>query len=323
MSTRGGVGDRVVRADGAPKVTGAFLYGSDLRCEGMLWGATCRSPLPYARVTAVDTSAAAAVPGVVAVLTARDVPGKNRVGLNIDDQPVLAEDVVRYAGEPVALVAAESPAAARRGADTVALALEPMPPLVDMAAALSPEAPLLHPWGNVLRHVHLRRGDPAAATADVWVDGYYETAMQDQAALGPEAGLAVPGEDGGIDLYAVSQWLHVDREQVAPCLGLPDHMVRLHLAGVGGAFGSREDIHMQVHACLLALATQRPVKITYGREESFHGHVHRHPARIWMRHGATRDGRLVTVTARVLFDGGAYASSSPAVVGNAVTFASG
>jgi len=135
--------------------------------------------------------------------------------------------------------------------------------------------------------------------------------------------LAVPAEDGGVDVYVTTQWLHVDREQIAPCLGLPEDKVRLHLAGVGGAFGSREDIHMQVHACVLALRTGRPVKFSYGREESFYGHVHRHPSRIWMRHGATRDGRLVTVDARLLFDGGAYASSSPAVVGNAATFAAG
>jgi CO/xanthine dehydrogenase Mo-binding subunit len=126
-----------------------------------------------------------------------------------------------------------------------------------------------------------------------------------------------------VDVYVTTQWLHVDREQIAPCLGLPEDKVRLHLAGVGGAFGSREDIHMQVHACVLALRTGRPVKFSYGREESFYGHVHRHPSRIWMRHGATRDGRLVTVDARLLFDGGAYASSSPAVVGNAATFAAG
>ena len=304
-------------------MTGAFRYGSDLHCDGMLWGATCRSPLPYARVTAVDTSPAAAIPGVVAVLTWRDVPGKNRIGLNVDDQPVLAEDVVRYAGEPIALVVADTLRTARRAARAVSVTLEPMPPLVDMEAALSADAPRLHPWGNVLRHVHLRRGDPEGATADVWVDGYYETAMQDQAPLGPEAGLAVPAPDGGVDLYVVSQWLHVDREQLAPCLGLPDEQVRVHLAGVGGAFGSREDIHMQAHACILALRTGRPVKMSYGREESFLGHVHRHPSRVWMRHGATRDGRLVAVTARLLLDGGAYASSSPAVVGNAATFAPG
>ena len=187
-----------------------------------------------------------------------------------------------------------------------------------MERAFEVDAPKLFEYGNVLRHVRIVHGEPDSATADVWVDGYYETAMQDQAALGPEAGLAVPAEDGGIDLYDATQWLHVDREQIAPCLGLPDEKVRVHLAGLGGAFGSREDIHMQIHACLLALRTGRPVKFSYGREESFHGHVHRHPSRIWIRHGANRDGRLVAVVARLVFDGGAYASSSPAVLGERV-----
>jgi CO/xanthine dehydrogenase Mo-binding subunit len=147
--------------------------------------------------------------------------------------------------------------------------------------------------------------------------------MQDQAPLGPESGLAVPSDDGGIDLYIATQWLHADLEQLAPCLDLPPEKVRLHLAGVGGAFGAREDVSMQIHACLLALRTRRPVKMVYGRQESFYGHVHRHPARIWMRHGASRDGRLVMVKARLLVDGGAYTSTSPAVIGNASTFAAG
>ncbi len=141
------------------------------------------------------------------------------------------------------------------------------------------------------------------------VEGYYETAMQDQAALGPEGGLAVPADDGGVDLYVATQWLHVDRQQIAPCLGLPEEKVRLTLAGVGGAFGSREDISIQIHASLLALRTGRPVKMAYGREESFHGHVHRHPSRTWIRYGATADGMLVSADVRLLLDGGAYASS--------------
>lgn len=319
----GRVGERAARTDGVPKVTGTFAYASDLFQEGMLYGATLRSPLASARIRRVDVSPALAVPGVAAVLVAADVPGKNRFGLNFADQPVLAEEVVRYAGEPIAVVAARSPLVAKEAVAKMVVDLEPTEGVFDMGKALSADAPKLHPWGNVVRHVHLVHGDPDGAEADVWVEGYYETAMQDQAALGPEAGLAVPAEDGGIDLYVVTQWLHVDREQIAPCLGLPEDKVRIHLAGVGGAFGSREDIHMQVHACLLALRTGRPVKFSYGREESFHGHVHRHPARMWVRHGATRDGHLVTVKARLLFDGGAYASSSHAVLGNAVTFTAG
>jgi CO/xanthine dehydrogenase Mo-binding subunit len=167
----------------------------------------------------------------------------------------------------------------------------------------------------------VRKGD--TFEADVVVTGEYEVGMQDQAFLGPESGLAVPAEDGGVDLYIATQWLHVDRDQLAPCLGLPPDKVRLTLSGVGGAFGAREDLSMQVHACMLALRLNRPVKISYGREESFFGHVHRHPARMRYEHGATRDGRLVYVKADILLDGGAYCSSSPAVVGNAASLGAG
>jgi CO/xanthine dehydrogenase Mo-binding subunit len=147
--------------------------------------------------------------------------------------------------------------------------------------------------------------------------------MQDQAFLGPESGLAVPAEDGGIELYVATQWLHVDQAQIAASLGLPEEMVRLVLAGVGGAFGAREDLSMQIHACLLALHTGRPVKMVYSREESFFGHVHRHPATLYYEHAATADGTLVSVTARIYLDGGAYTSSSPAVAANAATLGAG
>ena len=321
--TRGGVGESVRRVDAIPKVTGTFGYASDLWADGMLWGATLRSPHPHARIRGIDTAAAAALPGVHAVLLAADLPGKRTFGLNFDDQPVLADGLVRYHGEPVAVVAADTPAIAHRATTLIDVDWAPLPAVTDMEAAMAPKAPRLHDFGNVLRHVHIVHGDPDAAEADVWVDGYYETGMQDQAPLGPEAGLAIPAPDGGVDLCVATQWLHVDAEQLAPCLNLPPEKVRITLAGVGGAFGAREDIHMQIHASLLALRTGRPVKMSFGREESFLGHVHRHPARIWLRHGAARDGRLVSVDARLLFDGGAYTSSSPAVVGNAATFAAG
>ncbi|MGH2683479.1 MAG: xanthine dehydrogenase subunit D [Actinomycetota bacterium] len=317
-----GVGESVQRIDGVPKTQGMFQYGSDLWAEGMLWGHTVRSPHPHARIKDVDVGAARSSPGVHAVLLAADVPGKKTYGLEFSDQPVLAWDVVRYAGEPVAVVAAEHPELARQAAAKVRVDYEALNPVTDMVDALGPGAPQLHAWGNVLRHVRIVHGDPDAQ-ADVWAEGYYETGMQDQAPLGPESGLAVPGEDGGVDLYVSTQWLHVDREQIAPCLGLPEEKVRLYLAGVGGAFGAREDVHIQIHACMLALDTGKPVKMMYGREESFFGHVHRHPSRIWMRHGATRDGKLVNVRVRLLVDGGAYASSSAAVIGNASTFAAG
>ena len=309
----GSVGENARRVDGAPKVTGAFTYGSDLRVEGMLQGATLRSPYPSARIRSIDVSRAEAAPGVHAVLTAADVPGKPTYGLEFSDQPVLASDVVRYEGEPVAVSAAETLEQARTAAELVEVDYEPLPAVADMEDALRPGGYQVHDFGNVLRHVHIVHGEPETAEADVWVEGYYETPMQDQAALGPEGGLAVPTQDGGIDLHVTTQWLHVDLQQIAPCLDLPEEKVRVSLAGVGGAFGSREDIHVQIHACMLALRTGRPVKMSYGREESFHGHVHRHPSRTWVRYGATSDGRLVAADVRLLLDGGAYASSSDAM----------
>ena len=319
----GRIGERARRVDGVPKVTGTFTYGTDLAADGMLRGVTLRSPFPSANIHSIDVSRAAAAPGVAAVLTAADLPGKRTFGLEFSDQPVLAEEVVRFEGEPVALVAAETMEQAQSALDLIEVEYEPLSPVSDMEAALRPDAPQVHDFGNVLRHVHILRGDPDTADADLWVEGYYETPMQDQAALGPEGALAVPTEDGGVELRTMTQWLHVDLEQLAPCLDLPPERVRIALAGVGGAFGSREDIHAQIHSSLLALRTGRPVKMAYGREESFHGHVHRHPSRVWVRYGATWDGRLVAADVRLLLDGGAYASSSPAVLANASTFAAG
>ena len=195
-------------------------------------------------------------------------------------------------------------------------------PLTDPERAMAADAPQLHLSGNVLRHVRIIHGDPDA-DADVVVTGEYEVGMQDQAFLGPESGLAVPDGEGGVDLYLATQWLHVDRDQLALSLDLPPEKVRLTMSGVGGAFGGREDLSMQIHACMLALHTGRPVRMVYNREESFFGHVHRHPCRMRYEHGATTDGRLVYVRARIVLDGGAYASSSTAVCSNAACFAAG
>ncbi len=317
----GGLGESADRPDGTAKVTGDFAFSSDLHLEGMLWGRTLRSPHAAARIVSIDTSAAAAMGGVRAILIAEDVPGSPTYGMEHRDQPVFAQEVVRYHGEPIAVVAAEHPELALRAVQAIEVEYELLDPLADSEQAIT--APPIHPDGNVFRHIALRHGDPDEVTGDVIVEGTYEVGMQDQAFLGPESGLAVPDGEGGVDLYISTQWLHIDRDQVADCLGLPHEKVRLSLAGVGGAFGGREDVSLQVHACLLALATRRPVKMLYSREESFYGHVHRHPARMWFRHHATVDGDLVKVEARLVLDGGAYASSSTAVLGNAVSFAAG
>jgi CO/xanthine dehydrogenase Mo-binding subunit len=321
------------RFDSVPKVTGEFAYSSDLHAAGMLWGHTVRSPHAHARVVSVDVSQALALPGVHAVLTHEDVPGAKTYGLEFADQPVLAIDRVRYYGEAVAIVAADEPEQARRAAAAVRVDYEPLEPVTDPERAtemepLHPDRPTMghgyrdDPRPNVVRSMLITRGDPDEP-GDVVVEGIYDIGQQDQAFLGPESGIAVPDGEGGIDIHVATQWLHVDRDQVAPCLGLDPAQVRIHLAGVGGAFGGREDLSMQIHAAMLALRTGRPVKMVYNREESFVGHIHRHPARIWAEHRATSEGKLTAVRMRILVDGGAYASSSTAVISNACSFAVG
>ncbi|GGN32428.1 xanthine dehydrogenase family protein molybdopterin-binding subunit [Streptomyces fuscichromogenes] len=329
--TRGGIGESTLRPDGILKVTGEFAYSSDMWHEDMLWGQILRSPVAHAEIVSIDTGEALAQPGVYAVMTYDDLPTEvKNYGLEIQDTPVLAHGKVRHHGEPVAIVAADHPETARRAAAKIKVEYRELPVITDEASATAPDAVLVHEnrddhhighvsHPNIVHRQPIVRGDAdeAARRAAVIVKGEYRFGMQDQAFLGPESGLAIPEEDGGVHLYIATQWLHSDLRQIAPVLGLPEDKVRMTLSGVGGAFGGREDLSMQIHACLLALRTGKPVKIVYNRFESFFGHVHRHPARLYYEHGATSEGRLTHVKCRIVLDGGAYASASPAVVGNA------
>jgi CO/xanthine dehydrogenase Mo-binding subunit len=323
VERHGVIGTSPVRPDGIAKVQGSFAFSSDLGAEGAVWGATLRSPHPYARIVRIDVSKAWKIDGVEAVITADDVPGKPTYGLISSDQPVFASDVVRYVGEPVAAVAADHPETCRRALEAIEVTYEVLEPLLDPEVAIDGSVAPIHPDGNVIRHQRIVRGD-VDATGPVVVEGTYELGMQDQAFLGLEAALAVPDSGGGgVELHIATQWLHEDRGQIAACLGLPEERIRLVLGGVGGAFGAREDISLQVHCCLLALRLGKPVRMAYDRSESFLGHVHRHPAKIWMRHHATADGEIVKIEARFVLDGGAYASTSSAVLINAVTHTQG
>ncbi|MER6479515.1 xanthine dehydrogenase subunit D [Streptomyces filamentosus] len=333
---KGGIGESTLRPDGTLKVTGEFAYSSDMWHEDMLWGQILRSTVAHAEIVSIDTSEALTMDGVYAVLTHEDLPAAKNYGMEFQDTPVLAYGKVRHHGEPVALVAADHPETARRAAAKIKVEYRELPVVTDEASALAPDAILVHenrddhhsghvPHPNIVHRQPIIRGDAAEAAkrADVIVTGEYTFGMQDQAFLGPESGLAVPAEDGGVDLYVATQWLHSDLKQIAPCLGLPEEKVRMTMAGVGGAFGGREDISMQILASVLALRTGKPVKMVYNRYESFFGHVHRHPAKLWYEHGATKDGKLTHVKCRIVLDGGAYASSTASVVGNASSLSIG
>lgn len=311
---RGGVGESTYRTDGIPKVDGTYIYSSDLYMDRMLWGATLRSPHPKAIVRKLDIGPAVAMTGVHAVLTNDDVPGRKTFGLEEPDQPILGSETVAYWGQPVALVAADDPEIARLAVEAIDIEYEVLTPLTDPEEADSVD--------SVFHRLSCRHG-PQDVRGSVVVEGYYEVGMQDQAPLGTESGLAIPDGLGGVDLHIATQWTHVDHEQIVAGLGVADDMVRVHHAGVGGAFGAREDVSLQIHLCLLALYTGRPVKMVYSRSESFVGHVHRHPARLWMRHEADPDGTLRRIEARVIIDGGAFRSTSDSVIGNAVYHAAG
>ena len=320
-----GVGTSPPRPDAPLKVLGRFAFSSDLHIDGMLWGSTVRSPHPRARIVSIDVSEALKIRGVATVLTTEDVPGHKFYGIKVADQPILAIDEVRYVGEPVAVVAADHPETARQAVEAVRVVYEVRTPFTDPEETLAGKGDPIDPGGNVARHVRIRHGDvtTARSEADVVVEGEYRTGVQDPAFLGPESGLAIPDGTGGIDLFVASQWIHDDQRQIAAGLGLDPSRVRVTLGGVGGAFGGREDLSVHIHACMLALRMGRPVKMSYNREESFVGHVHRHPSRIRVELGARRDGTLVFSKVRLLLDGGAYTSTSKIVIANGSYFAAG
>lgn len=311
---RQGVGESPVRPEGPDKATGNFAFASDLFADHMLWGATRRSPYAHARLVSIDTTPAVVMPGVQAVLTYEDLGDRPGFGVMVPDQPVLVKEFVQFWGEPIALVAADDPQTARRAAAAIIVELEELDPLVDPE-----EADRLD---SVFERARVRRGDQNRH-GEVVVQGYYELGQQDQAPLGTEAGLAVPDGAGGVDLWVTSQWVHEDHKQIVASLGLSPEQVRCHPTGIGGAFGAREDMSLHVHLCWLALRTGRPVKMVTDRSESFVAHVHRHPARMWYRHEASRNGELVRVEARIILDGGAYMSTTPQVLRNSALFGAG
>jgi xanthine dehydrogenase molybdenum-binding subunit len=319
------VGRALPRQDALAKVTGVAQYAADLSFPGMLYAKVLRSRYPHARVLGIHTNSACAVPGVVRVLTASDVPGLKNHGVIRPDWPVLAYDKVRYMGDAVAVVVAESEEVAAQARDLIQVDYEPLPVVDSPEAALAPDAPRVHEGGNVLMHIAVDKGDveAAMASADVVVEQEYRTPSADHAFLEPEAGLARLDEDGDLVVYVGSQIPFGDRQQIAQSLDLPPEKVRVVHTQVGGAFGGKEDISVQIHVALAAWLTRRPVRLVYTREESMLAHPKRHAARIRLQTGAKRDGHLVALQAEIVGDTGAYASLGEAVMTRMATHAAG
>lgn len=320
------IGASQERPDALGKVTGTTNYPGDLVRSDMLQLKVVFAHRPHAHITAIDTSAALAHPGVLAVLTAADVPF-NAFGLIESDQPVLCGEKVRFEGDKVALIVAETLAAAEAGARLVGVTYQDLPPVVDPRVAMLPDAPQVHDHlgTNILYQLPIRKGDVARgfAAADVVIEDEFNTSWQEHAFLQPEAGIAFIDEEGRVVVETAGQWLHEDRRQIAAMLQLPDEQVVVRYAAIGGAFGGREDLSIQHLLALAAWRMRRPVALVWSREESIIGHHKRHPINIRCRWGARQDGTITAVEANIVADGGAYASTSAEVIKVAAIFASG
>jgi CO/xanthine dehydrogenase Mo-binding subunit len=314
------LGESITRLDARAKVTGDALYPGDINLPGQLWMKVLFARRPHARIKRLDVSKAQAAPGVVYVFTARDVP-VNEFGLGSKDAPVLVSDEVRWVGEKIALVVAETEKQAERARDLIEVEYEDLQPLIDPRAAMQPGAPQVHPAyaGNIIKHIPIRKGDveKGFADADVIVESEYHTPAQEHAYLQPEAGVGYIDDAGRVTVVVGGQWVHEDQEQIAHALGLPLDQVRVIYPAIGGAFGGREDMSVQIILALAAWKLKRPVKIIWSREESIIGHHKRHPMWFKSKWGARRDGKIVAAEVEIVADAGPYMYTSPKVLGNA------
>ena len=320
------VGARVHRLDVREKVLGTGIYCDDIAMEGMLYGSAVRAAYPRARVRAIHTEEARALPGVACVLTAADIPGRNKVGhLKKDwDTMIAVGDVTHYLGDAVALVAAETPAILEAAKKLVRVEYEPLTPVRSPEEAMAEGAPLVHRDGNLLAHKHVSRGNAEAAIrgARHVLSGHFSTPFTEHAFLEPECAVAFPKEDG-VMIYSSDQSVYDTQHETAPMLGLPNEKVWVENKLVGGGFGGKEDVTVQHHAALLAYVTKRPVKVKLTRAESILIHPKRHPMEMDFMLGVDEAGIIQGVKAKVVADTGAYASLGGPVLERACTHAAG
>ncbi len=318
------IGKSLQRREDWNKVTGAARYTDDLVLPGMLWGRVLRSRVPSALVKKINYTEAAVLPGVAAVLTAGDVPGRNSVGIILKDEPVLVTDKIRRVGDALVLVAAENRDIAAEALDKIKVELLEIPGVFSPQEAMAPEAPPVHKGSNILMHRKIRKGNiqQALEKAGVVIERIYRTTFVEHAAMEPESSLALR-EGDNITVWTSTQNPHYDRSEIASVLGIGQSRVRVIQQATGGGFGGKLDISTQCHAALLAWHTRRPVKLTYSREESFFASGKRHPYTIKYISAATSEGMLLGVKVEIVADTGAYASYGPGVVTRAAVHATG
>ncbi|GAB4505045.1 MAG: selenium-dependent xanthine dehydrogenase [Anaerolineales bacterium] len=321
------VGHRHIRPDAIAKVTGEAVFTDDLVFEGMLYAAVRRAMVPHAFLKKLDVSKAKSLPGVAAVLTSEDIPGQKTHGLVIFDWPVMVGmgERVRYVGDALAIVAAETLEIAEQAAGQIEAEFDLQPVITDPVQARQEGVPQIHEQGNLLKHIKVRKGDTEQgfAEAEVVLEHTFHTPPTDHAFLEPECSIAVPTSDGRMEIYVGSQIPYQDRAQVARALGWPEERVRIVGQLMGGGFGGKEDIAGQIHAALLANATGRPVKLLFDRRESLLVHPKRHATQIRVKIGARKDGRLTAVETELYGDTGAYASLGEKVMTRATTHSAG
>jgi len=321
------VGQVVPRPEARGKVTGEALYTDDITFPDMLHGATLRALIPHGRVTKLDISKALELPGVQAVLTAEDIPGRVNHGLIIQDWPALVGvgEKVRYVGDALAIVAADTLRIAQQALDLIEFEIDPLPIVTDPVEANQEGAPLVHESGNLLKHIKVDKGDieKGFQEADVVFEDTFYTPTFEHAFMEPECSIARVLEDGKIEVYVGSQIPYEDRAQIAEALGIPLEQVRVRGPLIGGGFGGKEDIAGQIHAAMLATATGKPVKLLYDRHESLLVHPKRHATQINVKLGLKKDGTLIAAQTELYGDTGAYASLGTKVMGRATTHSTG
>ena len=332
------IGKSIPRVDARGKVTGETPYSGDLAMDGMLHMKILFAGRPHARILRVETSKAKAAPGVAAVYTAEDIP-LNEYGLQWQDQPVLCgvssplnakagTDIVRFVGDQVAVVVAETEAQAAAAIRLIEVEYEDLPIVSDPIEAMKPDAPRVHDEvgdSNICVHYKIRKGnvEEGFAKADVIVESEYHTPVQEHAYLQPEAGLAYIDDDGRITIACGGQWTHEDRHQVAHALNMPEENIRVIYPAVGGAFGGREDMSVQIVLALAVWKLRKPVKIIWSRQESIIGHGKRHAVILRAKWGATKDGKVIAIENEIIGDGGAYMYTSNKVLGNTTITSTG